>query len=312
MTRALSPILFLASLCGMAFLSSCGDSDGTPNSKGPGLDGGRPPEQKAIYLRSKHARPPGTTFRNSATLTMADANLLMHRGEVDIKGKATTIMRDLWEVVQVSENERTFIIEEMSLSNDSTIEGQRKEDRSESTLAGIPFKVTRSGPSAEWELAPPEVKLVHIQTGDLKMLGNLWSEGTENLYPEEPVDLGETWQPDPKAVGLIVSPRLKVDQGKVTCRLDDITVLRGERCGAVSIDIDITGTFETGGGSGMQVHIELTGTIMRSLYKNFDMRSELKGPIRMEKKLPGEDNTVSIDGVAEVLQLADMAATQTQ
>jgi hypothetical protein len=312
MTRALTTLLSLASLSAVTFLCSCGDSDGTPDPKGAGLEVGKPPGQKAIYLRAKHARPPGTTFKNSATLTMADANLLMRRGEADVSGKATTIMRDLWEVVQVSPTERTFTIEEMSLSNDSTISGDRKDERSESTLANIPFTITRSTETSDWQLLMPEQKLTHLQQGDLRMLGNLWSERTEDLYPEEALDLGETWNPDPKSVGLIVSPRLKVEAGEVSCRLEQITVLRGERCGKISIDIDITGTFETGGGSGMKVQIALTGTILRSLYKNFDMRTELKGPMQMEMELPGQDTTISIDGVAEILQRAEMLIPQTQ
>ena len=237
---------------------------------------------------------------------MENANLVTRRGEETVNGKVTTIMRDLWEVNQISPTERDFTIEEMSLTNETEIAGQPKKDRTESTLAGIVFKVTRTAESSPWEVAPPEQPLTHLQEVDLKMLGNLWDEVSESLYPEERLEIGETWQADPRAFGMIVSPRLKVEEGKVTCRLDEITVLRGERCGSISVDIDITGRFEMSGGTGMQVQIALTGTIMRSLYKFFDMRTELKGSMQMEMEFPDSDTTISIDGVAEFLQLADL------
>jgi len=312
MTRGISSLLLISCLCGTMSLTGCGESDGTPEPQGGGLEAGKPPEQKAIYLRSRHDRPPGTTFRNSTILTMANANLLMRRGEADQNGKITTIIRDLWDVVQVTPNQRTFIIEEMSLNNVSTINGQRKEERSGSTLIDVPFEVTRSDKSTPWVLSPPEKKLSHLQEGELRMLGNLWAEGSEGLFPEEPLDLGETWKADPQSVALIVSPRLKITDGEVTCRLDEITVLRGERCGSVDVDIDVTGTIEMGGGSEMQIQLALTGKIMRSLYKNFDMRTELKGTMQMEMNLPDQDTFVSIDGVAEFLQLADIQDSQPQ
>ncbi|MGI9240377.1 MAG: hypothetical protein ACR2RV_06220, partial [Verrucomicrobiales bacterium] len=190
--------------------------------------------------------------------------------------------------------------------------GQRKEDRSESTLSEIPFEVTRSDPSAPWVLSTPEKPLTHLQEGEFRMLGNLWDEGTEGLFPEEPIALGETWSADPQSVALIVSPRLKVTDGEVNCRLDEITVLRGERCGSVNVEIDVTGSIDMGSGSKMQIHLVLTGTIMRSLYKNFDMRTELKGTMQMEMKIPDQDTSVSIGGVAEFLQLADLQKTEVQ
>jgi hypothetical protein len=307
MTRAPSLHISLACLCGIVLLPSCGDSgDGKPDPGGTGTNSIQPPLQKAIYLRSRNARPPGTSFSNSATLTMADAKLITRRGDDSVNGKVTTIMRDVWDVTQVSPTERSFTIEEMSLTNISTIEGKVKNDRSESTLAGLPLKVTRNSESAPWVLSPPEQKLTHLQEIDLRMLGKLWAEGSNDLYPEESLEIGQSWKADPKAFGMIVSPRLKVEHGEVTCRLDEITVLRNQRCGAVNIDIDITGTFEMGGGAGMQVQIALTGTIMRSLYKNFDMRTELKGSMQMEMEFPDQDRTISIDGVAEFFQIADM------
>jgi hypothetical protein len=300
--------LCLAATSAVAFLTSCGDSeDPAPKPEGTNVDRSKPPMQKAISLFTKNERPLGTRFRNSATLTMENANLVTRRGEETVNGKVTTIMRDLWEVNQISPTERDFTIEEMSLTNETTIARQPKKDRTESTLAGYVFKVTRADESSAWKVAPPEQTLTHLQEIDLKMLGNLWDEASESLYPEEQLEIGQTWQADPKAFGMIVSPRLKVEEGKVTCRLDEITVLRGERCGSISVDIDITGRFEMSGGTGMQVQIALTGTIMRSLYKFYDMRTELKGSMQMEMEFPDRDTTISIDGVAEFLQLADLS-----
>ena len=307
MTRALSLLTCLASLSGVVFLCGCDNSEaGKPHPGGSGLETSQPPLQQAIYLRSKGDRAAGTIFRNSATLTMADANLTVQRNEVKLPGEATMIMRELWEVVQLSPNKRTFTIEEMSRTFDSTIDGQPKKERTESTLAGMPFEVTRANPDARWVLGAPEQKLTHLQEIDLRMLGKLWDEGSEQLYPDEPLELGQTWKADPKAFGTIVSPRLQVEEGEVTCRLDEITVLRGERCGAVNVDIDITGTFAMAGSAGMKVQIALTGTIMRSLYRNYDLRTELKGSMQLEMDFPEENTTISIDGVAEFLQLAEM------
>lgn len=307
MTRVLSLLTCLAGLCGAVFLCGCDDSGaGKPGVNGTGTETPQPPLQQAIYLRSNTKRVAGTTFRNSATLTMADANLTVQREDVNLPGKATMIMRELWDVEQISPNERTFTIEEMSRTVDSTIDGKPQKERTESTLAGIPFKVSRANPDAGWVLAAPDKKLSHLQEIDLRMLGKLWDEGSEQLYPLEPLALGQTWKADPKAFGTIVSPRLQVEEGEVSCRLDEITVLRGERCGAVNVDIDISGTFAMAGSSGMKVQIALTGTIMRSLYRNYDLRTELKGSMQIEMDFPEEDTTISIDGVAEFLQLAEM------
>ena len=302
--------LCLAGTCGVAFLVSCGDSeDAVPKPEGTGLDTRQPPTQGTISLSTKDGRPPGTRFRNSATLTMADAKLLTRRGKETVTGAVTTTMRDLWEVNHISPTRRDFSIEEMSLTNESIIEGQPKKDRTDSTLEGIVFEVARSDESAAWKILPPEQNLTPLQEVDLKMLGKLWDEANDSLYPERPLRLGETWKADPKAIGMIVSPRLKVDEGKVNCQLVEITVLRGERCAEVSIDIDITGQFEMGG-SNMEVQIALTGTIMRSLYKFFDMRTELTGSIQMEMEFPERDTTISIDGVAEFVQRADVRSVE--
>ena len=98
-------------------------------------------------------------------------------------------------------------------------------DRTESTLSGIVFDLTRPDDSTQWKILMPETKLTHLQQAEVRMLGNLWDETSESLYPKESLELGQEWQADPKAFGAIFSPRLKVDDGKVTCRLDEITVL---------------------------------------------------------------------------------------
>ncbi|MFT5105926.1 MAG: hypothetical protein ACI8XO_003622 [Verrucomicrobiales bacterium] len=307
MTRVLSLLSSFACICSAVFLCACDESEaGKPKVGGTGQDISLPPLQKAIYLRAKGDRLPGTVFHNRATLTMAGANLTMTRADVIIPGSATMIMRDLWEVEQVSPTERTFKIDEMSRTFEAVMEGKPKQERTESTLTGIPFEVTRTDSAAPWVLSPSEIKLTHLQEIDLRMLGTLWDEGAEDLYPAEPLKLGQVWKADPKAFGIIVSPRLIVEEGEVTCRLDEITVLRGQRCGAISVDIDITGTFQMAGSAGMKVQIALTGTIMRSLYKNYDMRTELKGSMQLEMHFPEQDTTISIDGVAEFLQLAEM------
>ena len=113
MTRALSLLSFFSCFCGVVFLSSCDDAPaGKKKAGGPQPETSHPPLQKAIYLRSKGGRAPGTTFTNSATLTMADANLTVQREDVNLPGTATMIMRELWNVEQVSPKERTFTIEE--------------------------------------------------------------------------------------------------------------------------------------------------------------------------------------------------------
>lgn len=311
MTRLLSSQLQFACLCTAIFLAACGDAEqAKPKPEGTGKDSTLPPRQKAIYLHAKEARPAGTTFRNTATLTMNDASMITRRGEDTVTNDTKLMMREIWEYEQASPNERIFNIEDMSLSYEAIIGGKASKQRSESTLGGIPFKVIRGAESAPWTLVPGENKLSPLQETEMRMLGKLWTDSTQSVYPVESLDLGQTWKADPKAFGMIVSPRLKIDEGEVTCRLEEITVLRGERCGAINVDVDITGTIELGGSAGMKVQIALTGTIMRSLYKNYDMRTELKGSMQMEMDFPKKDMTISIDGVAEFLQLANMKPPQ--
>lgn len=311
MTRTLSPLIPCAGLCAAIFLAACGDTEQVaPTPEGTGQDTSLPPRQKAILLRARDARPPGTTFRHTATLTMNDAELITRRGEETLNGTTKVIMREIWEVEQVSANERLFTIEDMSLGYESVIGGKADKQRSESTLGDLPFKVTRASEAEPWVMVPPEGPLSPLQETEMRMLGKLWTETSTELYPEEPLDLGQTWEADPKAFGMIVSPRLKIDEGKVTCRLDEITVLRGERCGSISVDVDIAGTIAMGGSAGIKVQIALTGTVMRSLYKNYDMRTELKGSMQMEMEVPQQEMTISIDGVAEFLQLANMTAPE--
>ena len=287
-------------------LSGCDSESGAPKPTGTGTDTKKPPGQRAVALRSKGGRPAGTRFNHTAALTMGDANLLTTVGDETVAGKVTTMLLDKWDLSEISPTERQFRIREMSLTNVTTFKGRPKEDRTESTLAGIVFEVTRADETSGWKLSPPERKLTHLQEIDLKMLGNLWDDGTDALYPEQPVELRQSWKADPKAFGMIVSPRLKVDDGAVTCKLDQITVMEGERCAAITVDIDITGVFEMAGDSGIQVQIALTGTIFRSIEKFFDMRTELKGSMQMEMAFPEDDTTITIDGVAEFTQTAKL------
>lgn len=307
MTRVSSLQLCLAVLAGVLFLPSCDSGEAKPKPGGTGIDTSQPPPQKAIYLRARHDRPPGTMFRNTATLTMEDADIIItQEGGESLAGKSNMLMREIWDVIQVTPNERTFTIEEMSIGYDSVIGGRGGKERSASTLVSIPFKVTRADDSAPWMLSKPEKALASLQETEMRMLGKLWAESSELIYPKEPLDIGETWKADPKAFGMIVSPRLEIQEGEVTCRLEEITVLRAERCASISVDVDITGVIRMSGSDGIQVQIALTGNIMRALQKNYDMRTELKGSMQMEMSFPEPNRTISVDGVAEFLQLANM------
>ena len=306
MTHISSLSLCCALFLGSLILSSCDSAESKLKPSGTGIDTKTPPPQKAIYLRARHERPPGTEFTNTRTLTMKDADVIVRRGEDVVNGTSRMMMREKWDVEQLSPNERVFVIEEMSLGYDSVIGGSSDKQRSASTLIDVPFKVDREGEGDPWVLEDPETPLASLQESEVRMLGKLWADSTEKLYPEGPLDIGESWNPDPKAFGMIVSPRLEIIEGEVTCTLEEITVLRGERCGKIGVDVDITGVLNMSGSDGIKVQIALTGQILRSLHKNYDMRTELTGTMQTEMEFPDEDTTISIDGVAEFLQLAEM------
>jgi len=307
MTRALSSLLTcLACCCGVLLFSSCGESDDTPDT-GTGMNSNRPPAQQSIYLRreSKEKRKAGTEIFSTKTLTMSDARLTRHSGDESVVGSADMILRDAWTVDIISDNERTFRIDEMSFSQKSEAGGKPRQQSLNSDLVGAKsFIVKRDNPESGWELAEQELSGLHER--ELKAIGEVWSEHSHALYPEESLEIGQEWTADPKALGYIISPRLQIDNGEVNCRLHDITVHRGERCAEISIDIDVSGVLKTHG-TRTNVQIALAGTITRSLQTFFDMRTELEGTMQWEMDFPVEKSSVSIDGIAKYIGISEMS-----
>ena len=303
--RPLAPLLSLVVSLGCALsFSGCGDDGSAPGSSG--INDIRPPAQQSIYLRNpkRESRPPGAEIFNSKTLTMSDASLIRRSGDQTVTGTADMLLRDVWTVDVVSENERTYSIDEMSFSQKSEIGGKPLEQSLDSDLASVEsFRVTREQPDSKWEYI--EQELSGLQELELKTIGDMWNEGSHVLYPEEPLEMNQSWSADPKALSYIMSPRLQIDNGEVTCRLQDITVHRGERCAEVAIDIDISGVLKTQGSS-TNVQIALKGTIIRSLQSFFDMRTELEGTMQWEMEFPVEKSSVSIDGIARYIGISEL------
>jgi hypothetical protein len=136
-----------------------------------------------------------------------------------------------------------------------------------------------------------------------------WETG-QDLFPEEPIAVGTEWEEEGGPLLRVIFGENWVSKsGVVEFTFEKIEKFRGENCALVLVEGDFVGRGLDNSNNDITYHMNITGTIHRSLESRIDRQIELKGDAKLVSSLvsaSGVKANVEISGPIEILYLARM------
>jgi len=295
--RARRPPIVLSATAAALLLSACGKKEeaapvitkGTPE-KGSGA---------SIMLRGNYQPPEGAELRVTETLTVDAADILQRIGENETTGKMTISQIERQTIRTIGDGAREILVGAggSSLTTQFTDSEPQKETQPD-LLSGKTI-VGKKAPDGAWNYTikgEPGTRVpAGFQAADLR---------SDELYPEEWKDLGETWSPKPSAIGALLGPGFQLTEGEITMRLLGYSKRGGQPCGEIAADIEAKGVFRSGTAR-HDMSIRLKGKIYRSLDLFQDLEADLEGTIEMYQRVGNAD--VRIEGPVRFQRAATYA-----
>lgn len=110
-----------------------------------------------------------------------------------------------------------------------------------------------------------------------------------NMYPEDPVKIGDQWEFDGKEIGQLFDQKVEdADAGKGVFKFAGVEQYKGEACAKIEVSIEIEMAINEPGIDPGTAKLTMKGTLYRSLADRIDVGGDiaLKGTTKLKGKTP--------------------------
>lgn len=237
---------------------------------------------QTVVLSGKADITNGLERAETTTIELKDGKMTLSILNQSIQGAANALLRDKItrtfksadeQEIQFHECTRSILFSLGSMAGDPKLAGGQ--------LAGK--KLIGRRDDAGWKFKLSKGKPSTAELNAIKQFSafNLAVDALQNVYGDEPREVGKAWRPDLSALSR-AWPDVSVT---IDCRVDEVGDRAGELCAKITIGGLVAGKF----GENNRVDVQFTGSIIRSLRDYVDLETDLSGSIRFRGALGKTD-----------------------
>jgi hypothetical protein len=242
-------------------------------------------QDEAVNLRGP-APKKGQVVTSTSVFKIKNADVTINFGGMKIEAKQTLTATEQEDVKVLAVKGRqatrvqTRIVKE-KIDAVTSLGGQDMDDSKDGELKGQIIISERTGPG-KWKHSLVDNEPTDKQKKELdKRVG---PENDDDLYPEEKVNPGHTWEVDASALQKVFGGSITDLKGKLKMKFVKIDELDGEKVAVIEAAGKITGVAKEDEGN-LDVELDLKGTTWRSLKTGLDVKDKAEGKMRMSGKV---------------------------
>lgn len=209
-----------------------------------------------------------TVSVDKSEFAMNDGVVKLNMGGMELSGNMKSVQKSEERYEKVSEDTLIHTIILDSTLQSMSIMGQDEVQNESNPLAGIPLVMVKE--DGGWVYLDKE-DLTQEQRIAFEALDEFSKEANDELYPKEPVKVGDSWESSPEMVAAALGGGPGED-GSMTMELKEVKEYKGQTCAVIGFSLVYNMTED-----GSELKMVLEGELYRSLELYEDLEFSASG-----------------------------------